>query len=280
MMDDMTSGDISDLVLNGINIPPCPSTLTAIMRESKKSSADFVSVASLINRDAGIVGPLLKLANSPFVGLKSKVTTVFQAINVLGMQNTLNLVQNIALRQSMEGGIHRFEKFWDRSTLSATIAKKIAAKFTPVSKDDAYIAALFHDCGIPVLMMKYAEYFQTVMAQHKDGKSICEVENKMYSTSHPVVGNLLTRNWMLPAQVSKAILHHHDDSLFTSKNENVSDDVRTLISIIHMADCVADEHLHVLDTEWAMFQHGVLQQVDMSDQEFAELKDDLLAQLN
>lgn len=264
--------------LMGITIPPCPESLTSIMREAKHPNADFASIARLISRDAGITGPLLKLANSPFIGLKSKVTSVFQAISVLGMQNTLNLVQNIALRQSIGGGSQTFEKFWERSSLTATVAEKIAAKFPSVSKNDAYIAALFNDCGIPVLIMKFPEYREIVMAQCKLGKSICDVENDIFFTSHNVVGNMLTRSWMLPAHISKAILYHHDPIIFTSTGEK--SEVYDLIGILHMAECITDEHLHVSNKEWPQFKQDVLHNFEMSDQEFSELKGDILAFLN
>lgn len=273
------SNNATEQALMGITIPPCPASLATIMREAKRPTTSFTSLAHLISRDAGIVGPLLKLANSPFIGLRSKVTSVFQAINVLGLQNTLNLVQNIALRQSIGGGSQNFEKFWERSSLTATIAEKIAAKFHPVSKDDAYIAALFHDCGIPVLMMKFPEYRETVMAQCKSGKHICDVENEVFFTSHAVVGNMLTRNWMLPDHICKAILYHHDPAIFASGG-NARTDVCDLIGIVHMAECIADEHLFVRDKEWHQFEQKVLKYFDMSEQEFSELKGDVLAYLN
>lgn len=275
------SNDITEHALMGITIPPCPASLASIMHEAKRPSTSFNSLAHLISRDAGIVGPLLKLANSPFIGLRSKVTSVFQAINVLGLQNTLNLVQNIALRQSIGGGSQSFEKFWERSSLTATIAEKIAAKFHPVSKDDAYLAALFHDCGIPVLMMKFPKYRETVMAQCKSGKSICDVENDVFSTSHTVVGNMLTRSWMLPEHICKAILYHHDPDIFTSTTgKGTRSNICDLIGIVHMAECIADEHLFVRDKEWYQFEQSVLKYFDMSEQEFSELKGDVLAYLN
>lgn len=274
------SNGITEHALKGITIPPCPASLASIMREAKRPSVSFVELASLISRDAGIVGPLLKLANSPFIGLRSKVTSVSQAISILGLQNTLNLVQNIALRQSIGGGSQSFEKFWERSSLTAAIAEKIAAKFRTVSKDDAYLAALFHDCGIPVLMMKFPEYRETVMAQCKLGKSICEVENDVFSTSHAVVGNMLTRNWMLPEHACKAVLYHHDHAIFDSLGGNARTNVCDLVGIMHMAECIADEHLFVRDKEWHQFEQEVLKYFEMSEQEFSELKGDILAFLD
>jgi HD-like signal output (HDOD) protein len=212
--------DITEQVLAGITIPPCPASLTTIMREAKRPSTSLTSLAQLISRDAGVVGPLLKLANSPFIGLRSKVTSVFQAISVLGMQSTLNLVHNISLRQSIGGGSQSFEKFWERSSLTATIAEKIAAKFHNISKDDAYMAALFHDCGIPVLMMKFPEYRETVMAQCKSGKSICDVENDVFDQPCRCRG-MLTR--LLPTMCARPS-YHHDPAIFASsggKQNNV-----------------------------------------------------------
>jgi len=271
---------MTEQVLNGIMIPPCPASLTSIMREAKRPTAELTKLAHLISQDAGVVGPLLKLANSPFIGLRSKVTSVVQAVSVLGLQNTLNLVQNISLRQSLGGGSQTFEKFWERSSLAASVAEKVAAKFPNIAKDDAYITALFHDCGIPVLMMKFPDYRDAVMTLCKQGIPICDVENEVFSTSHAVVGNMLTRSWMLPAQVCKAILYHHDPTIFGAGAENVGEDVCDLIGVMHMAECITDEHLHVRDQEWPQFEQDVLKHFEISEQEFSEIKGDILARLN
>lgn len=270
------SNDATEQILAGITIPPCPASLISIMREAKHPATDFAKLSHLISRDAGVVGPLLKLANSPFVGLKNKVTSIFQAVSVLGMQNTLKLVQNISLRQSLNGGSQNFEKFWERSSLAASIAEKVAAKILPMSRDEAYLAALFHDCGIPVLMMKFPDYREAVMTQCKQGKAICDIENEMFSTSHNVVGNMLTRSWMLPHNVSKAILYHHDVSIFA----NAETDICNLIGIVHMSECIADEHLNVRDKEWSRYELVVLKHFEISAREFSELKGDILEFLN
>jgi HD-like signal output (HDOD) protein len=272
--------DITEKALNGIAVPACPASLTSILSAAKRPSSDLDHLANLISKDAGIVGPLLQLANSPYVGLKSKVSSVFQAVSVLGMQRTLNLVQNISLRQSVGSPPHSFDKFWERSSLTASIAEKIAPTFPTVSKDDAYIAALFHDCGIPLLIMKFPEYRETVMEQCKFGKFIIDVENDIFSTSHSVVGHFLARKWMLSPHIYNAILYHHEHTILTVRKEDTGVDVCDLIGIIHIAEYIADEHLHVEDKEWPQFEHDVLNHLNISAQELLEVKGDILAQLN
>ncbi|MEW5904178.1 MAG: HDOD domain-containing protein [Pseudomonadota bacterium] len=267
-------------ILNGLFIPPCPATLTSIMREARSPLGTLDKIAHLIGSDAGLVAPLLKLANSPLMGLRNKVTSVMHAVSLLGLQNTLNLVHNIALRQSLEGNGQSFEKFWERSSLAATVAEKIAARFPGVSRDDAYIAALFHDCGIPVLIQRFPDYREKVMSQGARGVPICETENAHFFTNHAVVGHMLTRSWALPAQVCKAILFHHDTTIFTAPGEQADDSVLDLIAVMHLAEFIVDEHLHVRDKEWPLFEHDVLRHFDLTEQEFAELKGDMLAYLN
>lgn len=272
--------NLTDQVLNGLFIPPCPATLTAIMQEAAQPETNLNRIAQLINQDAGMVAPLLKLANSPYVGLRTKVTSVLQATSVLGMQNTLNLVKNIALRQSLKGDGQSFEKFWERSTLTATIAAKMTVRFPSVSADDAYVAALFHDCGIPVLMLKFPDYRTTVMNGNKAGIPLIETENTQFMTNHAVVGNLMTRIWGLPSRVHQAILHHHDASIFPAPKDSAKRAVCDLIGLIHMAEFVVDEHLHVIDREWPGVARAVLRHFELSEAEFAELKSDMLAYLN
>lgn len=274
------ASEVTERSLLGLSIPACPESLTSIMRAARQPNVDFVRLAQLISRDAGVAGPLLKLANSPFIGLRNKATSVLQAISVLGIQNTLNLVQNISLRQSIGGNSPSFDKFWEQSSLTATIAEKIAPKFNGVSKDDAYLSALFHDCGIPLLMMKFSEYREKLMSQTKLGKRICDIENEHFSTTHSIVGNMLTRSWMLPPQISKAILHHHDITIFSESSGNIETTVRNLIAMIHMAECIANEHLLTNDKAWLEFEKDVLEHLEMSKQEFSELKGDILAFLN
>ncbi len=195
-------------VLMSITIPPCPKTLTSVMKESTSPTVSFASLAHLIIQDAGIVAPLLKLANSAQIGLSKKVDSVFQALNVLGMQTTLNLVHNISVRQNIGHNPQLFESFWERSSLEAHIAEKLARKFPSVKASDAYLATLFHDSAIPILIMKFPKYAEIMKDQLKPGICVSQAENDLFYTNHAVVGNLLTRNWMLSSHISQAILHH------------------------------------------------------------------------
>lgn len=267
-------------MLAGVKIPPCPALLLEVLKEAKRPDADLDRIVQPVKRDAGMAAALLKLANSPRFSRGIKITSVHQAISVLGMTTTINLLNNVALVQSMADDPPNFEKFWERSSLSATVASRLARKIGGVAPDDAYITGLFHDCGIPVLMRTYPDYRETMMAKACMGKHVYEVEDEVYSTNHAVVGSMMARTWFLPDVVSKAILYHHDKTIFIHPGAHIRTDIIRLAGIVNMAELMVDEHFCQKNPDWDDIEIDVLHYFEMSEQDFAELKDDTLGWLN
>jgi len=277
-----TTGKLPD----NLSIPPCPALLQEVMKLARHPDVEPEKVAAAVRRDAAMTASLLQLANSPLSGIRNPLTSVSHAISFLGLKATLNLMNNVALRQSMEDGSRRFAKFWERSSLCAAVAAQLARKIVSnspgfeLSPDDTYTTALFHDCGIPMLMRHFPGYRETVMAKSCQGKNIHEVENTHFSTTHAIVGSMLARSWFLPQFICQAILHHHDTTIFPFPGEQIGQDVCRLIGIVYMAELIVDEHLCQENPEWERVETEVLPCLGLSMQEFGEMKEDLLCFLN
>lgn len=283
---ELSDSDIQKM-LAGVKIPPCPALLLEVFKEARRPDADLDRIVQPVKRDAGMSAALLKLANSPLYTRGNKITSVANAISVLGLNNTINLLNNVALRASMADDPPNFEKFWERSSMSAAVAARIARKIPSISPklprispDDAYVAGLFHDCGIPVLMRTYPDYRETMMAKADMGKQVYEVEDEVYSTNHAVVGGMMARTWFLPDSVGKAIQYHHDRTIFTLPSTHIGQDVIRLAGIVNMAEMLVDEHFLQKHPAWNDIEADVLHYFEMSEQDFAELKDDTLGWLN
>ena len=265
----------AEQVLNGIHLPPCPAALLAAMKEARSPDADLGRIAHLIGQDVGLSAPMLKLANSPYFGLRSKASSVPQAVTVLGLRNTVNLLSNVALRANVVPNLAGMDEFWDRSNMTALAASRIAAQIPGISRDDAYTVGLFHDCGIPVLMQKYPDYPKNVDEASRVSGNICAVENSCYSTTHAVVGNLLARNWLLPPNMCRAILLHHDITVFASITDPAANEICNWVSIVQAAEYIVDSHLGLRNDWWETWQPPVLKQLQFSNQEFDELRSDI-----
>jgi HD-like signal output (HDOD) protein len=281
-----TASDNIGRLPGNVKIPPCPALLQEVMKLARHQHVDVEKIAATVKRDAAMTAALLQLANSPLSGIRSKITSVSHAVSFLGLKATLNLLNNVALSQSTENGSQKFAKFWERSSLSATVAARLAKRIhdllpgVDLSPDDAYAATLFHDCGIPVLMQHYPSYRETVMAKSNQGQDIHKVENAHFSTTHAIVGSMLARSWFLPQHICQVILNHHDTTIFPYPGERIGKDVCRLIGIVQMAEMIVDEHLCHKNLEWEQNETEVLACIGLTMQEFLEMKDDMLCFLN
>lgn len=265
----------AEQVLKGIHLPPCPTVLMAVMKEARSENADIGKISTLISQDIGLSAPMLKLANSPFFGLRTRVSSVQQAVTVMGLRNTINLLSNVALRANVVPGVAGMEKFWDYSSLTALAASHLAGKIPGMNRDDAYMVGLFHDCSIPVLMHKYPDYTRHVDALTRARGDICKIESLNYSTTHAVVGSLLAGSWLLPKPMCRAILLHHDLTVFTSVKAPADVEICNWVGLIHAAEYIADTHLGLRNDSWAIWQSYVLRHLQFDEQEFAELCTDV-----
>lgn len=272
--------NIGEQVLKGIHLPPCPAILVEVMKEARSPDANLGKIVHLVGQDVGLSAPMLKLVNSPYFGLRNKATSIQQAIVVLGLRNTVNLLSSVALRASVGGNLPGMDGFWDRSSMTALAASRIAAQVPGVSRDDAYTVGLFHDSGIPMLMQKFPDYLRNIGEQQRIAGNVCEAENDCYSTTHAVVGNLLARNWLLPQNMCRAILHHHDRTIFSSIVDHASIELCNWVSIIHAAGCIVDKHLNLRNEGWAAWKPQVLKHLQFSEREFTELCSDVASVLN
>ena len=82
-------------IVNDIGIPPCPALLTKLMREMRSDEPDFVALGKLIGSDVSLAAAMLKTVNSPFYGLRTKATSVQQAITYLGTREVAAITYEV-----------------------------------------------------------------------------------------------------------------------------------------------------------------------------------------
>ena len=141
-------------ILRGITIPSPPQILADLQLELAMPDPDLGQMADLISRDAGIAGGVLKTANSPFYGFSSRVTSIQQAVMLLGIKTVVNIVNTLCLRNELlakEGlpdiAVEILNRFWDSSTDVARAMTIIARHSVDANQEQAYITGLFHNSG-------------------------------------------------------------------------------------------------------------------------------------
>lgn len=274
-------------ILGSITLPPCPAVLLSIMSEVQKEEPDANKVATQVSNDAALSASVLKLVNSPAFRRGSNIGSIRQAVSVLGFRKVMLAVNTLFLRNSVSAvpPITKafLEKFWDKSASTAEASMMMAGMLPGISAEDAYTIGLFHDCGIPVLIMRFPDHPFETDTQEANWDTVHKYEDERLGTNHAIVGNMFARNWGLPAHICQTILHHHDANIFNDNLQLATAEVRNFTAVLILAEHLADISLHQED-EGAIGKFPIhsraLRHLGLEREEFNDMASDILGELS
>lgn len=257
---------------NKINIPPQPAILLEIAELINKPNNQLSAIGNLVSKDIGLSAAIFKLVNSSFYKSTISITSIQKAITVLGFTQVSNLIKGLSLRKAIGGQELAYEKFWERSDEIATLSAIIAGKQVSacnIAVEQAFMAGLFHECGVPILMQHLPEYGQTFRLNQGTHWPDFHEEDQRFNTDHTVVGFLVAKHWNLPEFICQAVRFHHD-------RLSVDHAALTMVSILQMA-----QHLHKKihrqpDDEWPDIERQVLEEIGAGKDGSAEFMEDVL----
>lgn len=219
------------------DLPSLPAVITELLTTMDKEDVDVQSLCRKITLDQALTAKTLRLANSSFYGMSSQVTTIQQAISILGFRSIRTLLTACSVTAAFPrnaGGSFNFEGFWRHSVATAVSAQKLA-RLLAVNPDTAFTAGLLHDIGALVLATRFREQYESMLAYRREHDcTIVVAEQAVLGIDHTVVGSALTAYWKFPLEMQRAVAGHH-----TPEDSGMS----PLTLVVHAANTLA----HALD---------------------------------
>jgi len=266
-------------ILQGIKIPPQPQILVDLQMEQVLPEPDIRRIAKLISQDVGLSGTMLKFVNSPFYGLANKITSIEQAVSLLGINSVINILNGLAIKGEMsDENIVALTKFWDTATDIAMVCATIAKKVGYRNADEAYAMGLFHNAGIPLMIQRFKNYLEIAeMSYGSDVERVVDVENKHFNSNHCVVGYYTAKSWNLPAAICEAIASHHDTGAIFNQKDGKNQNKKTLIAILKIAEHICGNYRSLgnqpVDYEWDHNKDNILEYLGLTSYDMDDLKE-------
>jgi len=208
-----TKSSVDRLISTIGDLPASPATVSAVMGLTSNLDAKVADVSRLLSSDQSLTARVLKLSNSSYYGRSKEVTTLREAIMVLGFFTVRSMViASSAHTMFQKGQADQISKaLWEHSFSTAVAARQIAAHIKHPNKDEIFIAALMHDIGKLVLLQKFPDAYAQLIEQAIDEQiRIYDIEAREYSFTHCDVASLLLEKWSFPDNLCAAIQMHHD----------------------------------------------------------------------
>ncbi len=243
------AGPVKDIV-----IPPCPELLVQLQAELGLADPDPHAVARIAAADVAMTAALLRIANSPLYARREPVSSVAQAVSMLGVRPTASVLMGFLLRNTIRIDPALIGHFWESSTRRSMAMAHIARQLYDLDVEVAKTCGLFFHVGIPVMLQGVRGYGGTLIeAMARQDRTFVQTENAAHRTDHAVVGALVAKTWRLPQVIVHAVRLHHDFAVL--HDESIAINVRQLVAIAAIADHLVANHEGIQEQrEWA--QHG------------------------
>lgn len=263
---------IEAILASGVKIPPMPSILTEVMLLERNEDAGPREYAARIADDPATAGALFRVVRSPVLGLRVPVDTLEKAITVLGLKTTLAVVRTEALRNALHDPALEavMATLWKRMNTVADLTLAMTRSIRPrgVREDLLFQSAVFHDCGVAVLMRRHPTYAHAFADSRWPDLVALDREHQ---TNHGVIGQMVARSWQLPPEVVLVVRHHHDPHL-----DELPESVRKMIVLIHFAGHLLDLMAGADEGDWApVWQERTEEILAQSGHELTEVEREL-----
>jgi len=214
--------------------PPVYHKLHQAMQNPDSSFADF---SNIISADPSLAVRLLRIANSPFYGLDSKVETIIHALGIVGIEQLTELALATIMVNQFEGiekDLVNMQSFWMHSIGCGLAARAIAKNMGERHVESYYTASMLHDIGSLIIYKEIPDKSREILTRCKaEGLSLSTVEEEVLGFTHAEVGAVVFTAWGLPDSLIEAVQYHHRPS---------EAKVHPLFpAIVHLADVIAYE---------------------------------------
>lgn len=216
-------------------IPALPDVAMKVLRMTEDPLVSAREVAAAVAVDVALTSRILKIANSAYYGMSRRISTVNEAVLLLGMRSLRSLALAAAaydtLKQEVRGYSLPAGELWRHSVACALTSQVVAHRSRAAAAEEAFVAGLLHDVGKVVLNTYVGDQFQAILALVElEGIPFHEGEKVILGFEHAEVGARIAEKWNLPSHLCGAIAGHHDVALGGEKP--------TLAAVVHVANCI------------------------------------------
>ena len=197
------------------DLPTLPVVVTRVIEETDRPEATAHSVEEVLSTDQALTTKVLRVVNSAYYGLSGQVTSVSQAIVILGMHQVRNLALSVGALSAIQARTPRqqemLRRFWLHAFGSASASHYIASKRSLPSRDleIAFVGGLLHDIGRLFLFCNFTEIYDDLMAYAAEQKcSIESAELTFLGMTHAAIGEAMATAWKLPSVLAEVIGRH------------------------------------------------------------------------
>ena len=229
----------------------------------------LTEIEKILRHDPGLATNVLRLANSAYFGLSTKVGSLKQAVMLLGVKRFAQIAVSACMRKTMGKAVEGYDlspgELWLHSIAVSNTAEALAKDRKIVETDDVFTPALIHDMGKLVLGKFIKEELQKIESITSNAVPLDIAEHMVLGTDHAEIGALILAKWSFPIDIVNAVRWHHNPE--SKKNSNMQSDIVYLSNQM----CQSNADIDSTSGQFAMPSSIVLKRLGIKLDQYKEM---------
>jgi len=199
-----------DLLVQEIaELRPLPAVAMRVLKIAESEHFSAHELAQAIGTDAALTAKMLRLANSAYYGFPRRISTVRDAVVLLGFRAVRSATLATCVIETMPRGAHIDDRaFWHFSITVAMLAE-VLARSERRHTDEAYTAGVLHNIGRLALDQHRPDMLRrAVMLSQLEDMPLPDAQRALLGFTDAQVGGALALHWNFPAELAEAVANH------------------------------------------------------------------------
>ncbi len=192
------------------NLPTLPPVLREAMAllDVPSPKVSMIQIADIICRDQVLSAKVLKLVNSPIYGFPGRISSIQNALVLLGFNVVKGAIISTVVFEQMSKSM---VGLWEHS-VACSLACRSLARHMGLSEANEYaLAGLLHDFGKAITAMQIPEARRDIeLLVRNEDVFYHEAERLLLGFGHTRINRWLATHWHLPPGLTDGITWHHD----------------------------------------------------------------------
>lgn len=202
-----------DILVNEIgHLRPLPVVAIRVLEIAESDHFSAHELADAISSDAALTATLLRLSNSAYYGFPRRITTVRDAVVLLGFRAVRSATLAACVVDTFPGGeVMDPLQAW-RYSMTVAMLSEVLSRATRRHMDEAFTAGMLHNIGRLALDQHRPALLEASRrVAEAQGVSIAEAEQQVMGFTDAELGGALALHWNFPAELGTAVARHHLD---------------------------------------------------------------------
>jgi len=203
---------ISKLIEQLGDLSAAPVIMAKVLRLTSDVQSNINDISRSISADQTLAAKVIRLSNSAYYGRVTEISSLSEAIKVLGFNQVKSIIVTASTHQMFQSGPHAKIAgiLWEHSLATALGSRLIVQKYGGLDKEEAYLCGLLHDIGKLVLLQSAPDVYEGIIAKVKETNlPFQKVEGNEFGYNHVHVGKVLLTKWRFPSALIWQISTHH-----------------------------------------------------------------------